>query len=172
MVILIQKCPTNQLKGSNNRLTCLSAWILLKKCEKRISVSVPNLVSQSVSVSQLRTQNVFEILLTFPVSHSVSQSVSHLVSRSVSHSVSRSVSHLVSRSVLHSVSRLFLQFYLPFGFAIDIGLGIGFNRYFISIGIGIGIGIAKRFTIYFTLGEKFGVTDGQSSTIQFRWNGD
>ena len=34
MVILTQKCPTNLLKGSNNRLTCLSAWILLKKCEK------------------------------------------------------------------------------------------------------------------------------------------
>ena len=65
MAILAPKCPTNQLKGSNNRLTCLSAWILLKKCEKRISVSVPNSVLQSVSVSQSWTQNVFKILFTF-----------------------------------------------------------------------------------------------------------
>jgi len=65
MAILAPKCPKNQLKGSNNSLTCLSAWILLKKCEKRISVSVPNSVLQSVSVSQSWTQNVFKILFTF-----------------------------------------------------------------------------------------------------------
>jgi hypothetical protein len=47
-----------------------------------------------------------------------------------------------------------------------IGNAIG-----IGIAIGIAFGIAKRFAIYY-IRKKFGVTDGQSSTIQFRWDGD